>query len=521
MTIDDNDGSADSLATPRPFEDEDNAGAATAVSSRQTNAELRYAAEGSSLKALAVLSLGLKNEDGTPTYNPSVLPWSAATKAATLKMTAKELRAEIIRRCVAAENILNAPRPSAWPVPKATEWLEKNPITSVDDIAFIRATIAHRVAVAQRCGMGRQLGATSSDPSAASGNNWTGKYVHLRLIHAIVDDVDIKAAYIRRHHIPSGRMAVENRRTQEAIAANVWHMVSNKWNDKSFSPTTSVKDSHSDFAWPIPIPFDVVSHYTPATPEKVEEKWNAMNLALKRGISNWERSGQGDGGYTSGDNNSDNDDEDNNANDAEDNEENSGVGFGQLSGRQQRALDLRQNFFDNKQAYLLYLWDILDEHNLVQSSMQQLFSGVGSGNGSTGVPSVIGSKRNYNDDDLSLASSKKNKGQKDDDTAAFLGLSASIKDHSNSIKLAAQASAKEHEKLRMATLTSEINARIDSLNDRKRAMLIEMTEPNMPEARLNAYQQVISSIDEEIAEKKRGLNAIMSTPTKSNCSPRV
>jgi hypothetical protein len=57
-----------------------------------------------------------------------------------------------------------------------------------------------------------------------------------------------------------------------------------------------------------------------------------MNLALKRGISNWERSGQGDGGYTSGDNNSDNDDEDNNADDAEDNEENSGVGFGQLRG---------------------------------------------------------------------------------------------------------------------------------------------------------------------------------------------
>jgi hypothetical protein len=216
----------------------------------------------------------------------------------------------------------------------------------------------------------------------------------LQLIHAIVDDVDIKAVYIRRHHVPSGHMAVENRRTQEAIAANVWHMVSDKWNDKSFSPTTSVKDSHSDFARPIPIPFDVVSHYTPATPEKVKEKWNAMNLALKRGINNWERSGQGDGGYISGDNNSNTDDEDNDANGAEDNQENISVRFGKLSGRQQRALDQCRNFFDNKQTYLLYLWDILDEHNLVQSSMQQLLSGIGSGNGSTGVPLVIGSKRN-------------------------------------------------------------------------------------------------------------------------------
>ena len=73
-------------------------------------------------------------------------------------------------------------------------------------------------------------------------------------------------------------------------------MVAEKWNDESFSPTTSVKDTHSDFRRPISIPFDVVSNLSPATPEKVEEKWNSMNLALKRGITNWERSGQGDGG---------------------------------------------------------------------------------------------------------------------------------------------------------------------------------------------------------------------------------
>ena len=245
-----------------------------------------------------------------------------------------------------------------------------------------------------------------------------------------------------------------------------------------------------------------------------------MNLALKHGINNWEHSGQGDGGYISGDNNSDTDDEDNDADGAEDNQENSSVGFGKLSGRQQRALDQRWNFFDIKQTYLLYLWDILDEHNLVQLSMQQLLSGIGSGNGSTGVPSGIGGKCNYNDNDLSLASLKKNKGQKDN-TAAFLDLSASIKDHSNSIKSAAQVFAKEHEKTRMATLTHEINARIDSLNDRKRVMLIEMTEPNMPEARLNAFQQRIKSIDEEIVEKKTGLNAMMGMPTMSNCSPMM
>jgi len=68
-----------------------------------------------------------------------------------------------------------------------------------------------------------------------------------------------------------------------------------------------------------------------------------------------------------------------------------------LRGRPQRALDLRRNFFDDRNTYLLYLWDILDEHDLVQSSMQQLLTGIGSGNGSSGVPSVIGDMGRNND----------------------------------------------------------------------------------------------------------------------------
>ena len=93
-------------------------------------------------------------------------------------------------------------------------------------------------------------------------------------------------------------MAVENRRTAEAVAWNVWHMVAEKWNNQSFAPTTSVKDTHSDFSLPIPIPFNAICNLMPATTEKVEEKWNSMNLAQKCKIQNWENSGQRDGGCT-------------------------------------------------------------------------------------------------------------------------------------------------------------------------------------------------------------------------------
>ncbi len=103
MSLDgNNDSSTSSLATPRPLEDDT---ATPPVPQRETVAELRYVAENRTLKALAILSLGLKNPDGSPTFDPAVLPWSAALRPTTLKMTAKDLRSEVLRRSVAAENI--------------------------------------------------------------------------------------------------------------------------------------------------------------------------------------------------------------------------------------------------------------------------------------------------------------------------------------------------------------------------------------------------------------------------------
>lgn len=500
----------DSLATPRALYDD-----AKGRVSRESFAEIFYVAENRSLKALAILSLGLLNNDGTPTFNHSVLPWSAALRPTVLKMNANDLRGEVTRRN-------DAHRPGQWTVGKASEWLLNNPIVAPDEVAFIRATIAHRISVAERANIVVQPVSTNAATAATKGSSWVGKYPYLRLIHAIVDDVDNKAAYKRRLDVPNGRMAVENRKTQAAMAANVWHMVSEKWNDKSFAPTTSVKETHSDFARPIPIPFDVVRHFLPATPEKVEEKWSAMNLALKRGIQKWERSGQGDGGYTGDDDDdkTDNEDGDDDANNDDNNNDNNAnrCTIGNLRGRPQRALDLRRNFFDDRNTYLLYLWDILDEHDLVQSSMQQLLTGIGSGNGSSGVPSVIGDKGRNNDND-SLASSKKSKGQKDD-AAAFARLSSSIETHSRSLVSAAQISAKEQDKNRAEARASELKARINSLNDKKREMTIKMTEDNVSVRQMNAFEQVIELIDAEITEKKAELNGLsLATPTKSNRSP--
>ena len=505
------DDDADSLATPRPLQENED----DAIPSRVTLAEQMYSENGRSLKALALLSLGLKNDDDSPVFNTSILPWSAAVRPTALKMTAKELRKEIIRRCVAAENVLHAPRPNQWPVPKATEWLEKNPIVNEHEVAFIRATISHRITVAER--IVPQPNAAQLPASSAVGTgNWVGKYPHLRLIHAIIDDNNIKSAYNSRLNLPSGRMAVENRRTQEAITSNVWYMVANKWNDPLFHPTTSVKDNHSDFARPIAIPFDAVASMVPATPEKVEEKWNTMNLTLKRIIQNWERSGQGYGGYVDVDESGEEDEEPGEEVDAD----NETFAFECLEGRSQVALDSRSNFFDGKNMYLLYLWDVLEEHGLTQSTMQQLLDGVGCANGSEGVPSTIGGKRSL-DEDSSLGSSKKSRGKHNNEVDAFKQLSGSIEKHSNSLVTAAKIAAAEQEKNRCEARLDGIRNRINSLRDTKRNMVIQMANPQVANNQVvtDTILGEIAGIDAEIKAKEEELNNLLCTPTKSNRSP--
>ena len=155
MSVDDSASvSSSSLATPKPIDDDASPG--EAAPSRETFSERMYVSQNNSLKALALLSLGLLNDDGSATFNPANLPWSAALRPTTLKMTAKELRQEVLRRNVAVGNILTAPRPKQWTVAKATEWLVNNPIVGAEEVAFIRATITQRVTVAEHAQLVQQ-----------------------------------------------------------------------------------------------------------------------------------------------------------------------------------------------------------------------------------------------------------------------------------------------------------------------------------------------------------------------------
>jgi hypothetical protein len=44
-----------------------------------------------------------------------------------------------------------------------------------------------------------------------------GKYPHLRLIHAVIDDNDIKAAYLSRLNLPSGVLGLQTNLKETSI----------------------------------------------------------------------------------------------------------------------------------------------------------------------------------------------------------------------------------------------------------------------------------------------------------------
>ena len=65
---------------------------------------------------------------------------------------------------------------------------------------------------------------------------WVRKEPILWLIHALIDNDDIKRVYLERFGVPSDCMVVKNRNTPETRVACCWTMMMVKWNDPLSPP---------------------------------------------------------------------------------------------------------------------------------------------------------------------------------------------------------------------------------------------------------------------------------------------
>ena len=221
----------------------------------------------------------------------------------------------------------------------------------------------------------RQL--LSSGAVTTRGSSWT--------INCLLDFDHIRSLFLRCNAHSRTRMELDGRNAEDH-PPTVWEEIAEKWNDPSFVVETIMFNIHEDFRTTYIITHDDVAALMPATPESAKEKIMNMMVNLGRIIGRWERSGQGDGGF-----------------EPEDDDEDYVPQFRSFHDRTHGALASRSAFLRDRPPYLLYLWELLNENDLLQNAIARIDPSIAGPNGADGVPSVVGSsKKKRKVDDIGL-----------------------------------------------------------------------------------------------------------------------
>jgi hypothetical protein len=367
------------------------------INGNNTNCEAERFLLGHSnrLSVLYALCIGLKetlDDNGTtsPLMDLNEIPFKNMKKKKDIKPSLDVLREEVRRRSC-PDSSPTKPKPNGWSAKKCLDWLEANPITSADDVCFlVRRARAVKQVVTNAT---QKAGSTSSTQPAEQGNKWVGPLPYLRLIHCLMED-DIKGKYIHRGD-PKSIQEIDARRSN-VRAEDVFEMISNRWNSDSFNPTTHISNCHYDYSEEIDIGFDTTIEFARASPTKVKDKLAKMRSDLSHIIHKWERSGQGESGHIHDDDDNDDDIEDCADYEVVEGGQNSTgecapsarrFKWGRSEGRQ-GAFDCRESFLGANPSYLLYFWDVLDQHNLFNTTMNRLSDEAGASSGNE-VPTIV------------------------------------------------------------------------------------------------------------------------------------
>jgi ElaB/YqjD/DUF883 family membrane-anchored ribosome-binding protein len=505
-------------------------------------AEDQYRFKNQSLKYLVVLCRGLKDEDGNELLDIKTEPWSKL-KTALVKPCNADYVEEIVRRHQEKKKTdpslaSSAPQPKGWTEKKLLAWLDLHPIELPSDIAYLTGIVANRK------GLVRNYIEQQPDSGTGESRNWKGKFPFLRLIHCLVDNDEIKYAFLHRNDVDSSRLTLDNRNSVTKRAATVWEMLSEKFNDDTFTPESeAVQDLHSDYKDSIVLYHSLVKNMTVATPEKCKEKISSAMIAMKRCIAKWERSGQGEGG------NIEEEEEEEEEGDDEEQDspssKNSPAKFGSLNRRSKIALDSRESFFNSHQSYLLYLWHMLDKHNLLSTSLNRLETTVSATDGGVGVPSVIGARAPLEmDNDSWETNTTKTERSRMQNIVDLTGLTDSIKTLGEKAASVAAVQVqelrknREHDSLEkkrdrfhshkqsVVSQKLKIGDRIAKLKAEKRKLQQDFfvhRQSDVPQTKKREtsdfFEEQIQQVDEEIAQGDKELLSLLETPTRNNRTP--
>ena len=397
-----------------------------------SNAEANYVSHGNDKRKLIVMTIGLETE-----IDADSSPWNSIPRR-EIKPRKKDFQDEVKRRGTTS---LPPPRPNNWDVNQCITWLKENPLSGDDDLLFLRQE-SERVCQALR----RAETETAMNNELTRTGQWRGPTPIIRLAHCVVHD-EVKPHYIRRNQAMTRRQLDDRNSADRPLTA--YEIIANKWNDDSFNPSSSILEVHPDFAHPIDITHAAVANLADATASKVEDLLTQIRTSLIRVVSDWEKSGQGEGGVQ---------DLDQLVDDVEAGQHHvpaalydvNDVEFGSLQNRSRPALSRRHNFLRGKPSYLLYFWELMDRHQLLQTTMQRLDT-----TNSAGDANSVRSLR---------TSGSKRTRQSDDDVVALESVSSAL----FSVAREQQQDRKSRDHALAVNSKEKVRAHINSLRDSMR-----------------------------------------------------
>jgi len=331
--------------------------ASNELASDRATCQSYYDREGKNdLKVIFAMACGLTKKEGdsdVPLVDLKQEPYASSNNKKAFDPRAAFKILEVERRALLLKEKKRAiPRPSAWTEAQCTKWLCDHPITNEDDVKFVKEQIASYtqklVLASTEISAAVVVKASAAKKSAAkavASVKWCGNEPYLRLYHAILDDKN-KAAFLERDFTLTKKELDARKGPDKKVW--FWDSVATLYNDPTFSPSTFAwPDLHASFAESFVL-FEADAP-TPVTPEKLRKKFADCRAKMVLVISNFEKSGNGDG-MPSGEGSS-------------------------------RHVEARKKDFCHGKGYrehVLYLWSLLEVHgdSLLQSAVAELPDGM-------------------------------------------------------------------------------------------------------------------------------------------------
>ena len=252
---------------------EPNEPVATSVNEYESCAEHAYRVSGDAKTMLAVLSIGLKNDDESMLMDVSISPWCDIKPRFEVKPTTKHLITEIQHHAIKS-GITPLPRCSNWKMDKAMQWLLDHPLKNEIDVAFVKSEVKRvKELVTEAIKEAKDEEQKLNQYSA-----WRDRVPYLCLIHCVLED-DVKVAYLKRNDVMS-RTQLDARNSDERRPETAYELIADRWNSPAFNPVTELSTCHWDFASAISCSYDKVKDLTPATPQNVKDKLTEMRTCL-------------------------------------------------------------------------------------------------------------------------------------------------------------------------------------------------------------------------------------------------